>query len=348
LGACTRYWSAPIFALVSLVACGRPVAYTVSPASEPARHVQIVHAMTTSERQALVARFHQRNPTDDPSRWEVNEDALTLSVVVVDPFKGFLRRARRPRRPTMTSTPSRGPDALGTRSRSEAAIAARSFVKRNADLLGLPPSVVIGLAEDVKPADARVGVPEPGIAASPRPEWTVHFDARFASKGYEGFHEIDNIADLDVSVDDDGEVSAFVNRSRVHPRLSLDVRPNLARDDPRVVAKLVGRRLFALVDDAGHSGDVREQRRLPLGEIGGEDVTHVELVVHVWPGPQLAWLTYRLAYFVEVAKPANGSAPSPIPRTYFFFRYVVDADTGDVIEDSRAPVAAAAEPDLDP
>jgi hypothetical protein len=86
-----------------------------------------------------------------------------------------------------------------------------------------------------------------------------------------------------------------------------------------------------------------------LGTVSARDVTHVKLVVHVSTGPQLAWLTYRLAYFVEVARPARfaevpGDELVLGPPSFFFFRYVVDADTGDVIEDAHAPLASSAAP----
>jgi hypothetical protein len=281
-----------------------------------------VHAMTTPERHALVARFHERNPTASDSPWKVNEDALDYSVVVVDPFKGFLRRARRDRTNVK----------LGPVVTSEEAVAhARAFVQKNADLLGLSPlpgAHTRALAEQLRPAPAT---------SSGREIWVVHFDGRFPSKGYEAFAEIDNTIDLDVGVDEDGEVSSLDNRSRVHPRLTLDLRPRLPQDDPRVFAHLVGRRVFALIDVEGAPSE-RQLEQLPLGEVQAEDVARVKLVIHQSTGPRLAWLTYRLAYFVEVAKrPApgvSGVAASPV----YFFRYVVDVDTGEVIEDSRAPV----------
>lgn len=299
--------------------------------------------MKTADRRALVDRFRERNPAPpgSGSEWQVNEEALTLSLTVVDPFRGFLRRAKRGDAPRAVSTT--GPIGEG-----DAAIAARAFVKKNADLLGLPIAVAVGLAEQVRQV-------EPGDHAAPRATWAVRLDAPFPSKGFEGFHEIDNVADILVFVDDDGEISSFVNVSRIHPRLTLDTKPGLAEDDGRVIAQLVGRTVFALIDDRGHapstsstsSSSVRELRRVPLGKVTAQDVTHVQLVVHVSTGPQLAWLTYRLAYFIEVARPAAVVDPSlddliTGPPSFFFFRYVVDADTGDVVEDARAPVTASA------
>jgi hypothetical protein len=323
---------------VSAIACNGAT-QGVRPAGDVkahGRHLQIFHAMRTSERQALVDRLRERDPAPPSSRWTVNEDALVRSLTVVDPFAGFLRRARRDPfvRPIRTG---------GSIGEVDAASCARDFVKRNADLLGLPRHVVPGLAEHVRAS-------APSDHASPRTAWVVRFDAAFATKGYEGFKEIDNVADVEVLVDDDGEVSSFVNRSRIHPHLTIDTKPVLAQDDPRVLSKLLGRKLFALdAPDGSGAGDlagVQALRRIQLGEVRAEDVTHMQLVIHVSAGPQLAWLTYRLGYFVEVAKPAPPDAVSdsisvgvPAPPQFFFFRYVVDADTGDVLEDARAPLS---------
>jgi hypothetical protein len=324
----------------SFIACSnspaRPRPVTAPQAQ--GRHLQIVHAMTTPARRALVERLRARNPAPPESQWTVNEEALGINLMVVDPFAGFVRRARR----KVAPRPARAGGPVGT---EEAANAARAFVKKNSDLLGLPRHVVPALDEHVR-------VVEPSDHAAPRASWVVRFEAPFPSKGYEGFKEIDNVADVAVVIDDDGEVSSFVNLSRVHPHLALDTKPRLSRDDPRVMSKLVGRKVFALEPREGGTEateaprDVRELRRIALGEVRPEDVTHMQLVIHVSTGPELAWLTYRLGYFVEVGKSSplmgfDGLADGP-PQ-YFFFRYVVDADTGDVLEDARAPFTALIE-----
>jgi hypothetical protein len=306
--------------------------------------------MTTSQRKDLVGKLRERNPSPPDREWYVNEEALSLSLTVVDPFAGFLRRAKR-RVPIRAKEPTKLDEA-------GAAAVARAFVVKNADLLGLPRTVVAALAEHVRE-------PQPNDHQSPHATHVVRFEAPFATKGYEGFHEIDNAAEIEVFVDDDGEVSSFVNLSKVHPRLILDTKPLIAQDDARILSQLVGRNVFALIDDrqekdsidpgpgggGGASGkpkslrEVRELRRVPLGTIAPNDVTHVQLVIHVATGPQLAWLTYRLGYFIEVAKPApfelfdGGLAGITTGPQFFFFRYVVDADTGDVLEDARAPMA---------
>jgi len=314
--------------------CGgsRTTARAPDAAAAGPRHFQIVHALTVPERLALVDRLRERNHAPPGSEWTVNEEALARSVTVVDPFAGFLRRARR----GAAERPSRAGAQI---SEADASTFARAFVKKNADLLGLPRHVVPGLAEHVRSVEAR-------DHALPRARWAVRFDASFPTKGYESFEEIASRAELEVFVDDDGEVSSFVNLSRVHPHLAIDTKhPLLPQDDPRVVSKLVGRKVFAL--DAADTisdrlRDPRELPRIPLGEVQPGDVTRMQLVIHVATGPQLAWLAYRLAYFVEIAKPVPPELfdeSSAVPPQYFFFRWVVDADTGDVLEDARAPLS---------
>jgi membrane protease YdiL (CAAX protease family) len=324
-------WSWPVALLFAAanVGCRGASAPASAPVVQPhGRHIQIVHAMKTAERHALVERLRERNPTPLGHGWTVNEDALTASLTVVDPFSRFLRRARR-------EGSLRPPHEGAPIDEGAAATSARDFVKRNADILGLPRHVVPGLAERLRRVEAS-------DHASPRATWLVRLEAPFASKGYEGFKEVDNVADVEVLVDDDGEVSSFVNLSRIHPHLTIDTKPLLGQDDPRVLANLVGRRLFALegatIPGQLDLGGVRALRRIQLGEVRPEDVTHMQLVIHVATGPQLAWLTYRLGWFVEVAR-AMPVAPGDPPQ-FFFFRYVVDADSGDVLEDASAPVAA--------
>lgn len=286
--------------LFALLGCsGKPSAVAPGAGAAP-QHAQVFMAMKTPERRRLVERFRERNGRD----WTVNDDALERSLTVVDPFRGFLRRA------------SRAPRASRVGSEAEALDLAYAFVKKNGDLLGLTPAMASALREDV--------------TSKTRP-FIVHFDGRFATKGFESFQELENKIDLDVVVD--GDVVAIVNRSRIHPRLTLDQRPLLSSEDPRLLRLLVGRSVFAV------TGESEPRERIPLGELHAADLTRVELVVHVSAGPQLAWVVYRLAYLVEFARPMPGEPwPSIDPAAVHFFRYVVDADSGEVLEESRAPV----------
>jgi hypothetical protein len=239
--------------------------------------VQVVSAMKTAERRALVARFRERNPVGQGTPWIVDEDALAESVVVVDPFRRFVRRMRRV--PSGASGPSVSAD--------DAEANARAFVLKNADLVGLSRGVALALGESIK-ASAH--------------GFVVHFDGRFPTKGYEAFPELENEAELDVTVDGGGEVSAVANLSRIHPPLDLDTHPTLAADDPRIFAHVLGVR--------GHVHEVRSVSR----------------AIFRSEGPRLAWVIYRLVYVVTVDE-------APVP-TSSLSRYVVDADSGDLVEAS--------------
>ena len=265
------------------------------------RHMQVVRAMTMAERTAIVGRFRARNAGEV---WSFNEDALE-GVVVVDPFRGFLRRGRRQHAP--------GADTV---SPEVAASSARTFIEKNADLLGLPTSVVVALAED---------------RSSAGKQWRIRFSGSYPSKGYEAFHEVDNEVDLDVLVADDGAVTSFVNRSRIHPALLLDLHPRLASDNPAVVRQLIGRQFYANVVPAGLVAP-KSVPRIPLGVVQPGDVSKVELTVYASPGPQLAYVTYQLGYLVVGGRP---STLDPLrTAAIFMFGFVVDADTGDVLAEN--------------
>jgi hypothetical protein len=255
--------------------------------------VQIVHAMKTPARAAIAARFRDRNG----SEWAVGP-------AEIDPFRGFVRAARR-------EAERENPDAPSL---------AFAFVRANADLLGLLPSQIVALDERTMREGNRA---------------IVHYSGTFPMRGYESQRTLDTVVDLDVLVE--GRVTGVANRSVVHPRLAIDLHPALTNDDPRVVAKLVGRRVFALPNDPFL--EERQRTQIPLGEIKSEDTTRVDLVVHVSPGPSLAWMTYRLAYAVDMARPVPpGDQPLLSPGSFYFFRFIVDADTGDLVEDSKVPI----------
>jgi hypothetical protein len=291
------------FAIAALAAgCGGAPAARPEQGSGGPRHAQIVRAMTTSERRALVDRFVARNPG-----WFVSDAALG-GVTVVDPFAGFLRRARA------------APHAAGAGApitSENAALAARGFVKKNAELFGIPHYVALSLVDHV-----RAVAPEDH--ASARAVFAVRLEAPFAMKGYEAFHEVENVADVEVFVDDDGTPSGVANVSKIHPRLAIDTHPTLAEDDAALYKNVLGRRVFALGDD---------DAKIELGVVEAKDLLGSKLYIHESPGPMLAWITYRLARVITVAKAA------PEMPVFYFFAWVVDADTGDVIRETEVPNA---------
>jgi hypothetical protein len=294
-----------IAVLLGVASCAPAPKVTRAPARAAPAHVHIIHAMKTPARAAIAARFRERNGRE----WAVGP-------AEIEPFRGFVRAARR------DGAGNDPRDATG-----DAAEVAFTFVRQNADLLGLGPAQIVALEEHVvAPATLSSSPPREGSRT------IVHYGGRFPMRGYESQRTLDTVVDLDLLVE--GRVTGVLNRSVVHPHIAIDLHPVLSSDDPRVAAKLVGRRVFAFANE----------ERIPLGEIQSDDATRVELLVHVSTGPSLAWMTYRLAYAVDIARPVrSGDGPMPLfePSAFYFFRYVVDADTGDVVEDAKVPVVPA-------
>lgn len=293
-----------------------------SPAGARGAHVQIVRRLETAERVKLVQRFKERNG----ATWEIAlavatsraagpagpEDGTSLDDV--DAIRGLVRRARK------TGARSRAEARLGTPAGKERATAgALSFATKNADLFGMSPRDVAALDLEVGPAKTAT-----------HGTWVAHLRGRIPMPAYEGFEAVASTIDLLVYVGDDGDPRYFVNLSRVHPRLLLDTTPVLGPDDKRVLRNVVGRQLFALLDDPTRSNArAGSLRRLPLGRVEDADVRRVRLVIYPSPGPRGAYVSYWLAYAVDVLR-----ARQP-------FRFIVDADTGDILEDAVAPILRA-------
>ena len=71
---------------------------------------------------------------------------------------------------------------------------------------------------------------------------------------------------------------------------------------------------------------MRELQRLSAGRVEDADVRAVRLTIHVSPGPRGAYVSYTLAYAIDVRREGHD------------FRFVVDADTGDLLDDAVVPV----------
>ena len=276
--------------------------------------MQFIRALPMAERVALVKRFKERNGED----W-----TITLggggAPDDVDAIRGVVRRAKRggDANASADASADADADADADAEAKEAAIrSATAFVAKNADLLGIAPGDVPTL--DV--AAARAKTPVYGT-------WVAVFAGRMPMRGYEGFDAVASTIDLAVYLGADGAVRYFVNFSHVNPRLLLDTHPLLGPDDKRLLRFVVGREVFVAFDDPRRPGArVRELRRAPLGRIEDADVRAVRLTIHVSPGPRDAYVSYTLAYAVDVKR--AGSA----------FRFIVDADTGDLLEDAVVPV----------
>ena len=280
------------------------------------------------ERLELVSRFKARNGPD----WTITLGAGGAPDDV-DAIRGVVRRARRE---SMADSDSEAevPRANGDTgawgsadpAEQERAIAeAIAFLTRNAEFFGLSPA-------DVAALDVTAGRPKTRTYGS----WVVILAGRIPMRGYEGFAAVTSVVDVAVYVGDDGKTRYFINLSRVHPRLVLDTRAALGPDDKRLMRFVIGRELFVVFDDPRRpNARVRELQRRSVGRVDDGDVRAVRLTIHVSPGPRGAYVSYWLAYAIDVRREGND------------FRFVVDADTGDLLEDAVVPVVAASPLDDD-
>lgn len=302
--------------LAAMIACG---ACAKTPPADPAHvsaprgargpHVQIVRALPSGERVALAERFRARN-----GPWTITLGAGGAPDDI-DQIRGIVRRATRD---------VGAPSAVTTPVSEESAIAeGAAFLGKNADFLGFS-------ANDVAALDLVAGPAKTTVYGA----WVVHARGTSRMRGYEGFEAVTSEIDVLLYLGEEGVARYFLNLSRVHPRLSIDTAPGLGPDDKRLLANVVGRPVFVVVDDPRRpSARVRELRRVPLGVVADADVRAIRLTIHVSPGPRSAYVSYALAYAVDAVKERHT------------FRFIVDADTGALLEDAVVPVVPATETD---
>jgi hypothetical protein len=285
-----------------------------APAGAHGAHTQIVRAMPVAERVALVERFKARNGPG----WSITLGAGGAPDDV-DAIRGVVRRAKRETAPGDATAANVDLDAWGTTDPAEqerVTAEAIGFVTQNAEFFGLSPA-------DVSVLDVAAGRPKTRTYGS----WVVILAGRIPMRGYEGFAAVPSHVDIAVYVGDDGKTRYFINLSRVHPRLVLDTRAGLGPDDKRLLRFVVGRELFVVFDDPRRpNARVRELQRLSVGRVDDADVRAVRLTVHVSPGPRGSYVSYWLAYAIDVRREGHD------------FRFIVDADTGDVLDDAVVPV----------
>jgi hypothetical protein len=278
-----------------------------APAGAHGAHMQIVRPLATKERVALVERFR-----------EVNGPAWSITLGAggapddVDAIRGIVRRAKREREAAANAE-------AGVIGEQAVIDAASAFLAKNADFLAISP-------RDVPALDVEAGPAKTNAYGS----WVVHFRGQIPMRGYEGFIDVVSKIDVLVYVGDDGAPQYFINLSQVHPSLVLDTKPLLGPDDPRLMRLVVGRELFVLLDDPRHpNARPRELRRLPVGRVEPKDVRIVRLIIHVSPALRGAYVSYSLAYEILVVRERHR------------FRFVVDADTGDWLEDVIPPIVSS-------
>jgi hypothetical protein len=270
-------------------------------------HLQIVRAMPTRDRVDVVERFRARNGA-----------AWTFTVLPgeapdeVDPLLGLVRRAKR------DEAPGAGV-SIDQINQGTAIAEGTAFLSRNADFFGLD-------AGDIATLDMAAGTARTSTYGA----WVVRVRGHRLARGYEGFGTVASKIDILLYIGEDGRTRYFVNASSIHPRLTLDTTPILGPDDARITKDVIGRELFAAIDDPRLAKPrVRELRRISLGRVEKADVRATHLTIHVSPGPRGVYVTYQLAYAVDVA------------REHHRFRFVVDADTGALLEDAVVPIVRA-------
>ncbi len=329
----TRPAVALLLALPTLAACSRTPARAPTATSKPdgRRHVVIVRVVTTGARRATFDELARRNPGSPSWVWEGPEQ--------VDDFAGHLRRARRdlPRRPGR-GTPEEEARAAALSVEALDALMT-GFLQANGDLLGIPTRELPKLQIDVDDFHHHGALQFEPASRRVRAHGTIPM------RGFLAFPELASHVSIVAAFDGDGRVLGFEQESEIHPRINLTVDPLLGPDDPRVLAKVIGRRLFALVP-SGKAPDeptrTRASTRLELGKVLAEDVRAVRPDIHIAAGPLGSYRSYRLVYRVDVAKARPPTSfPSPGPGGFFFFTWRVDPDTGDVVEDPQVPIASA-------
>ena len=211
--------------------------------------------------------FVERNPG-----WSVNDAALG-SVTVVDQFACFLRRARAAPHSAASTA------ALERIGAEDAALAAR-WLREKATPTSSAFLITSRCRSSITSAPSRPKTRTRHRAPS------MPFASRlktFSMKGYEAFHEVENEADVDVFIDDDGTPSGVANVSKIHPRLAIEhAGPALAEDDARLCrGNVLGRRVFALGDD---------DQKIELGVVETKDLlssgssTSTNRRDRCWPG----------------------------------------------------------------
>ncbi len=282
--------------LFFLVACGGASVRPPDAVHESGpHHTQVIHTAHTDTRKAFVDRLRERD-----GAWVVKPEEI-------DGIRLVLRHGVR------TDAPGKAIDP----SDEEASRVAVSFVTKCADFFGLAPG-------DVQRLDVEMFPTNEGRHAK-----VIRLSGTLPMPGYESFESLQSVFELVIFVDDDGVVREVKNLSRVHPRLSLDTHPLLGPSDPELLKSVVGREVFAVYDDPRRPNrNVRELRREKLGPVEPTDVVARTLTVQVARGPFDAFVSYHLAYAIDVG------------RGGYWFRFIVDADTGDLLDDASAPVVS--------
>jgi hypothetical protein len=235
--------------------------------------------------QAQVNRREQAFVTRNGADWTVGENLVGLEV-------GEIRRARRA---------SSGPEKRLTH---EAALTlAGEFVNKNLDLFGLTPDQLEQCRIKISKGDRRFD-----------DEWTVSVVGSFRQPGYEAFPSVESSVYLEIGLNKQGQIYRFENSSGLTPKLSLDTKPNLDPNSPKISQGIVG---HELVWRFGYTYAEPYFQTKNLGTITAQDIGTPQTTIA--EGKAASGKQYILAYEV------------PVKKGGMTFTFTVDAGTGELL-----------------
>ena len=270
---------------------------------------QTVKGATPAERTAMLDKFQARNG----KQWDfLTHDASYDS----DDFGKTVRYLRR--------TDVAGPSTHPTRTQAKAA--ADAVVKKNADLLGLSPEVLAKLSVSVEAMNKK-----DAITAWKNTDFIVSYKGTITQPGFEKFPEVATKVDLEIGVEQDGQVRFIGKQGEdATPLLSLGTKPNLKATDPRIRGSVLGQQLVSYAQDLKTPNHTYQTFYVgtKLGKITDKDIASVRpaIVMKVRGDAASRSETFILAYDFTVKKDGHT------------FHFKVDAGTGELLEKPELPV----------
>ncbi|MBX3232264.1 MAG: hypothetical protein KIT84_21815 [Labilithrix sp.] len=255
---------------------------------------QRVPVVTDDAANARIKAFEKRNP-----RFTVDRGAISkLRGDVVS------SRASAPGAPRATPLTA-----------VEAEAKARAFAAKNVDLLGLTTSELAGLKATTTARDRWW---------QPRVMFAVLLAGSATQRGFEGVRGAERTVMIWMQVYDDGEVGGFQSSAYDLPALRIRSTGALSKDDPRVLAQIVGQPFESYEPVSAIPGTYQSTyRRRLLAPIASSDVESVSL--HLVRTEEANATVFTLAYAVHLRRGSD------------YMSFDVDADTGAVLRASEPP-----------
>jgi hypothetical protein len=227
-----------LLALSLLAASGLPGPNVAAQTQDGAPFV-LIPRISSDQEEAIVRAFVERNPTVPWVR----------DLLLLDPWSGWVSRAVAP----PPESPTGPTDADAAKS------VAADFLRRNADLLGIPEAVIPGLTIEHF-ADGGPG--ETGMVQ-------ITSSAPISYPGYTSLGDFGYLVDLQLSVAGSTVITAINNTNRLPDFAPLKTVPSVEPDAPTIVDQLVGKELFF----SDFAGEDRSAGRIERGDIGQPTLT---------------------------------------------------------------------------